>query len=159
MADGEPKAPIRRRTHRSREAPSPEGDDRHAEGAGSRQGVPDESDARGDQEAREASSVGAAERGGTSAEGPVRGNPDAVARRAASLVASLSGRRPESVVSIERKDKEWHVGVEVVEVSRIPDSADILAVYDVRLDTDGELISYRRVRRYARGQTDCERQR
>jgi hypothetical protein len=159
MADGEPKAPIRRRTRRSSEAPSQVGDDRHAESADSRQGVPDESDTGGDQDAREASSAGAAKRAEISAEGPLRGNPDAVARRAASLVASLSGRRPESVVSIERKDKEWHVGVEVVEVSRIPDSADILAVYDVRLDRDGELISYRRVRRYARGQMDCERRR
>ena len=63
------------------------------------------------------------------------------------------------MASIERKDEEWHVGVEVVEVARMPDSADILAVYDVRLDTDGDLLSYRRVRRYARGQMDCERQR
>ena len=81
------------------------------------------------------------------------------ARHAASLVATLAGRRPESVISIERKDEEWRIGVEVVEVSRIPDSADILAVYDVRLDPDGDLISYRRVRRYARGQMDCERHR
>jgi Gas vesicle synthesis protein GvpO len=158
MADGEPRAPIRRRTRRSSEAPSPDADDRHAEGVGDRRAVPDESDTRGDQDDREAS-AGAAERGETSAEGPPRGDPGVVARRAASLVASLSGRRPESVISIERKDKEWHVGVEVVEVSRIPDSADILAVYDVRLDRDGELISYRRVRRYARGQMDCERRR
>ena len=82
-----------------------------------------------------------------------------IARRAAALVGALSGRRPESVISIERSDDGWRVGVEVVEVSRIPDSADILAVYEVRLDTDGELISYRRTRRYARGQVDCEHRR
>jgi hypothetical protein len=29
------------------------------------------------------------------------------------------------------------VGVEVVEVARIPDSTDILAVYDLRLDENG----------------------
>jgi len=92
-------------------------------------------------------------------DGPSRISPGSAARHAASLVATLAGRRPESVISIERKDGEWRVGVEVVEVSRIPDSADILAVYDVRLDPDGDLISYRRVRRYARGQMDCERQR
>jgi hypothetical protein len=63
------------------------------------------------------------------------------------------------VISIDRKDEEWCVGVEVVEVSRIPDSADILAVYDVRLDADGDRTSYRRLRRYARGQLDCERPR
>jgi hypothetical protein len=44
-------------------------------------------------------------------------------------------------------------------MSRIPDSTDILAVFEVRLDTDGDPISYRRLRRYARGQLDWERQR
>ena len=88
-----------------------------------------------------------------------RAGPGCIAQRAATLVAKLSGRRPESVISIDRKDDEWRVGVEVVEVSRIPDSADILAVYDVRLNTDGDLVSFRRTRRYARGQLDCERRR
>jgi len=110
MADGEPKAPIRRRTRRSSDAPSPDGDDRHAEGAGDGRPVPDESDTRGHQDDREPS-VDAGEGGETSAKRPPRGNPGAVARRAASLVATLSGRRPESVISIERKDEEWRVGV------------------------------------------------
>ena len=96
---------------------------------------------------------------GRPAKAASRIDPGVIAQRAARLVARLSGRRPESVISIERKDEEWRVGVEVVEVSRIPDSADILAVYEVRLDADGDLISYRRIRRYARGQLDCERQR
>jgi hypothetical protein len=63
------------------------------------------------------------------------------------------------VVSVERTDGGWRVGVEVVEVSRIPDSADILAVYDVHLDADRDLVSYRRVCRYARGHADREHQR
>jgi hypothetical protein len=82
-----------------------------------------------------------------------------IARRAAALVGTLSGRRPERVISIERSDNGWRVGVEVVEVSRIPDSADIPAVYEVRLDADGELVSYERTRRYARGHFDCESRR
>ena len=99
------------------------------------------------------------ERAETDVEASSRVGPGFIARRAATLVAKLSGRRPERVISIDRKDDEWCVGVEVVEVSRIPDSADILAVYDVRLNTDGDLISFRRTRRYARGQLDCERRR
>jgi hypothetical protein len=82
--------------------------------------------------------------------------PASAARQAAEIVATLSGRRPESVISIERTDGGWRVGVEVVEVARIPDSADILAVYDVRLDADGDLISYRRLHRYARGHAEWE---
>ena len=81
------------------------------------------------------------------------------ARRAAELVATLSGRTPESVISIERTDGGWRVGVEVVEVARIPDSADILAVYDVHLDEDGGLASYRRLDRYARGHAEREARR
>ncbi|WP_297645238.1 gas vesicle protein GvpO [Pseudonocardia sp.] len=74
------------------------------------------------------------------------------ARRAAVEVAELTGHQPEAVISLERSDGEWKVGVEVVETHRIPDSADILAIYEVCLSSEGELISYRRTRRYARGQ-------
>jgi hypothetical protein len=77
------------------------------------------------------------------------------AQRAAQYIGVLTGHHPESVVSAERrKDGYWHVGVEVVETRRIPDSADILAIYEVLVRPSGELISYRRVRRYARGQVD-----
>jgi hypothetical protein len=74
------------------------------------------------------------------------------ARRAAEAVAELTGHDVETVISIEPCDEGWSVGVEVVETRRIPDSADILASYEVRLDSDGDLVSYRRTQRYARGQ-------
>jgi len=78
--------------------------------------------------------------------------PPEAARRAAQAVAELTSHDPEAVISIERCDEGWKIGVEVVETHRIPDSADILASYEVRLDCDGELVSYRRTSRYARGQ-------
>jgi hypothetical protein len=43
------------------------------------------------------------------------------------------------------------VDVEVVEVRRIPDTTDVLALYEVTTDSDGILQGYRRLRRYARG--------
>lgn len=72
-------------------------------------------------------------------------------RMAARQVFELTGREPEGVTSIQRSEQGWTVGVEVVESRRIPDTTDILAVYEAELDGDGELISYRRVDRYARG--------
>jgi Gas vesicle synthesis protein GvpO len=81
----------------------------------------------------------------------------AAARRAARYIAEFTGRHPESVISIERHDGDWQVGVEVVETHRIPDTTDVLAIYEVCLDGDGRLLSYRRRRRYARGQLDKER--
>jgi hypothetical protein len=68
-------------------------------------------------------------------------------------MADLTGHDVEGVISVERTDSGWKVGVEVVESHRIPDSADILASYEVHLDEDGELVSYRRTERYLRGQT------
>jgi hypothetical protein len=50
-------------------------------------------------------------------------------------------------------DGGWMIEVEAVEARRIPSSSDILALYEVLLDADGELLSYRRTRRYLRGRT------
>jgi hypothetical protein len=84
------------------------------------------------------------------------GSAAVAARVAATAVAELTGHQPETVTSLEPCDDGWSVGVEVVETHRIPDSADILATYEVRLDANGELRSYRRLRRYSRGQLQVE---
>ncbi|GAA1971653.1 gas vesicle protein GvpO [Catenulispora subtropica] len=80
------------------------------------------------------------------------------ARKASSAAAryaqELTGRRPESITSLERTDDGWQVGVEVVESRRIPDSTDILAVYQIALDRQGDLVSYRRESRYHRGRVE-----
>jgi hypothetical protein len=82
----------------------------------------------------------------------------AAARRAGAEVAALTRHRPEAVTSIERVNGHWRIGVEVLETKRIPDSADILAIYEVQLEPDGELSSYRRVSRYERGRLHGEGQ-
>jgi hypothetical protein len=75
------------------------------------------------------------------------------ARLAAAYVAEMTGREPEEITLLEAThDGGWRVGVEVVEAHRIPDSADILAVYQIELDMEGELLSYRRTRRRLRSQ-------
>ncbi|GAA1882527.1 gas vesicle protein GvpO [Actinomadura bangladeshensis] len=77
------------------------------------------------------------------------------AKRAVEHVTAMTGRSAESVVGIERAgDDGWRVTVEVVETRRIPDSADILACYDTEVDADGDLVAYRRVRRYPRGRVE-----
>ncbi len=54
----------------------------------------------------------------------------------------------------EDGDGGWQITVSVVELSRIPNSTDVLGAYKVALDSDGELAGYRRVRRYQRNQAD-----
>ncbi len=69
----------------------------------------------------------------------------------------LLGRPVESVLGVERLDDDddgWLVTVQVIELERIPRSTDVLGAYAVQLDRDGELIGYRRRRRYNRSQAD-----
>jgi len=84
-------------------------------------------------------------------------SPAEVARRAAAELAELLDREPESIVSLDRTDDGWRVGVEVLETRRIPDTADVLAEYEVSTDEYGDLVGYRRVRRYARGRVGDDR--
>jgi hypothetical protein len=140
---------------RDAEADAGAGQDRTEKGSGdggsedgtTEESMPDEGDEGASDESDEPGEATAAEDGR-------RISLVMVARRAAEHVAALTGRHPESVISIERRDGDWCVGVEVVETRRIPDSADILAIYEVLVRSSGELISYRRIRRYMRGQVD-----
>jgi hypothetical protein len=78
------------------------------------------------------------------------------AKAALREIAQLTAKEPEGVTGVERTEDGWTVGIELVEDQRIPSSADILATYEATVDADGELVSYRRVRRYARGRADAE---
>lgn len=81
-------------------------------------------------------------------------SPREAARAAVRHVAALTGKELCGVVSLERSDDGWLAGVEVVEDQRIPSSNDVLGLYLTEVDLDGELLSYRRSRRYARGRGD-----
>ncbi|GAA1846718.1 gas vesicle protein [Brevibacterium marinum] len=72
-------------------------------------------------------------------------------KKAVEQFSTLSGRAPESVVGTRWDEDHWAVRLEVVESRRIPDTADLLAEYDVELDAQGELLSYSRQDRYVRG--------
>lgn len=71
-------------------------------------------------------------------------------------ITELTGKEPEGVTGVDRGEDGWVVAVEVVEDRRVPSSSDILAIYEIELDMDGELMSYRRVKRYPRGRGDDE---
>lgn len=69
-------------------------------------------------------------------------------------IVELTGKDASGVVFVERAEDGWSVGVEMVEDRRIPSSSDILGLYQVQIGPDGDLTTYRRTRRYARGRGD-----
>jgi Gas vesicle synthesis protein GvpO len=75
-------------------------------------------------------------------------------QRARQEFPELAGRPIEAVLGVERDDEGWKVAVQVVELARIPNTTDVLGAYEVKLNDEGELIGYRRVRRYTRGHAD-----
>jgi Gas vesicle synthesis protein GvpO len=76
------------------------------------------------------------------------------AQRGLRQIGELTGKETEGVTGVEPAEDGWIVGVEVVEDRRVPSSADLLATYQTELDIRGEMLSYRRVRRYPRGRGD-----
>ena len=76
-----------------------------------------------------------------------------VALVAAGELTALIGRDAEGIVGVEKSDDGWRVLVEVVESRRIPDTTDILAIYEVDVDLEGTVTGYRRQDRYVRGRT------
>jgi hypothetical protein len=67
-------------------------------------------------------------------------------------VQELIGRPVEAVTGMEKDGSSWSVTVEVVELSRIPNTTDVLGSYEVTLDRDGEITSAHRTRRYYRSE-------
>ena len=76
------------------------------------------------------------------------------AETASHHVADLTGKPTLGVTALKPSNDGWTVGVEVLEDSRIPSSADILATYEADIDEDGTLLAYHRVRSYPRGRGD-----
>lgn len=68
------------------------------------------------------------------------------------MLSGLVGKTPESVSGVNKSEDGWSISLDVVELSRIPPSTDLLATYDVTLDDSGELIDLVRTRRYMRNQ-------
>lgn len=59
----------------------------------------------------------------------------------AALKLKVSG-----VSAVAKTEEGWRVVVELVERAAVPDTMDLLGVYELRLDQEGELVGYERTR-------------
>ncbi|MFF7647484.1 gas vesicle protein GvpO [Streptomyces canus] len=87
-----------------------------------------------------------------------RPKPMEVLRDARTQLAELTGMTAENVSSFEQTEDGWALEIEVLELTRVPDTMSLMASYQVELDPEGQLTGYRRVRRYERGRSDAQRQ-
>ena len=75
-------------------------------------------------------------------------------QQAREQLEEMMGRPVEAVLGMERDEDGWMVTVQVVELRRIPNSTDVLGSYAVDVDGGGDVVGYRRTRRYYRSQAD-----
>ena len=68
-----------------------------------------------------------------------------VMRRATQSLSVLN-LRFSGITAVSRQDDGWRVTIELVERAAVPDTMDLIGVYEVHLDAEGELTGYERVR-------------
>lgn len=66
-----------------------------------------------------------------------------IAKKALWAIENLVKKKAEKVISIAREGNEWIAIVEVLERKAVPDSQDLMARYEARLNVKGELLGYR----------------
>ena len=70
---------------------------------------------------------------------------DEMIQKAKTEFAQMASAKIDCVTGINKSDGEsWIVSVEVLERRAIPDSMDVMGVYDVRVDDTGNLIGFER---------------
>jgi hypothetical protein len=57
------------------------------------------------------------------------------------------------VTSVSKADRGWVVTVELVEKKSIPDGADVLGIYEVKLNEQGQVDDFQRLRLRRRSDT------
>ena len=59
-------------------------------------------------------------------------------------LGKLTGLTVSSTTGVTKDEKGWHISIELVEKHSIPDQMDILALYEVLFDEDGNLLGFER---------------
>jgi hypothetical protein len=67
-----------------------------------------------------------------------------IVKKARAELNAVTGLDVSSTIKAEREGDEWLVALEVVEKHSIPESMDILAAYESRLNGDGDMLEFRR---------------
>ncbi|HIE31115.1 MAG TPA: gas vesicle protein [Methanosarcinales archaeon] len=68
-----------------------------------------------------------------------------IGEKALSQIESLLEKKVEGIISVTRESEDWRVLVEVLERRAVPDTQDILSIYELMLTDEGELTGYKRI--------------
>jgi len=81
-------------------------------------------------------------------------NADEIVKKAQEDFARLSKIPVDGVIGLSKTEEGWVVSLEALERRAIPDTMDVLGLYEVRLDGEGNLLGFERKKLRKRGETE-----
>ncbi|MEN6383025.1 MAG: gas vesicle protein GvpO [Rectinema sp.] len=79
-----------------------------------------------------------------------------VIQKAKEQFTQLSRIPVDGIIGLTKSDEGWKVTLEGLERKSIPDTMDVLGLYEVRLDSDANIVSFERRKLRKRGDTEEE---
>lgn len=83
-------------------------------------------------------------------------NADEIIKNVQEIFPRIANIPINGVIGISKTKEGWVVTLEALERRAIPDTMDILGIYEVHLDNDGSFLSFERKRLRKRGDTKEE---
>lgn len=74
-----------------------------------------------------------------------------IQRKALPEIKELLRKEPEGISSIEKNENGWTLHCEVLEKKAIPETYDLLKVYEFLLDNDAKINSFKVLKKVRRG--------
>ena len=81
-------------------------------------------------------------------------NADQIIKKAQEDYSKFSKSRVDGVTGLSKTEEGWIVTLEALERRAIPDTMDVLGLYEVRVDNQGNLLSFERKKLRKRGETE-----
>jgi len=81
-------------------------------------------------------------------------NAEQIINKAQEEFARVSKLPVNAVIGLSRIDEGWAISLEALERKAIPETMDVLGVYEVCVDADGGLLRFERKRLRKRGETE-----
>ena len=66
-------------------------------------------------------------------------------------IKELLKKEPESISSVEKSEDGWVLNCEVLEKKAVPETYDLLKVFEFKLDKDGKIQGFKQLRKVRRG--------
>ena len=74
-----------------------------------------------------------------------------IQKKALSEIKEALKKEPESILSIEKTKEGWTIQCDVLEKKSVPETFDLLKVFEFRLDGSGKITGFKQLHKVRRG--------